>query len=148
MTSIQHSAKVDFKKSHKYLWVGLLLLAVGLTSCSSVFSTTPSPSTVAPTLLSISLRPGPVAIAVGGEVQFSATGEYTDRLITFTKDLTSTVVWTSSDPSIAAISSSGLVTALHPGNTNIMAVAFGVKSETIILTVSAPSEPGNQESAK
>jgi uncharacterized protein YjdB len=61
-------------------------------------------------LSSISVGPAAPSIAAGATQQLAATGTYTDNS---TKDLTSTAIWTTSaDPSIATVSSGGLVTCL------------------------------------
>jgi len=52
-------------------------------------------------LISISITPTNPSIALGTGIQVTATGTYTDQS---TQDLTSSVTWSSSDPSIATIS--------------------------------------------
>jgi uncharacterized protein YjdB len=90
----------------------------------------------AATLVSIAITPPSATIAVAATQQFTATGTYTD---TSTQDLTNTVVWTSSDTSVATINNAspyGLATAVSAGTTTISAASGSVQSTgTITLTV-------------
>src|SRR5271165_3007437 len=80
-----------------------------------------------PTLVSIAVTPANPSIAASQQQQFTATGTYTDGSH---QNLTSTATWTSSTPSIATISSSGLATALAAGSTTIQAVAGSINTST------------------
>jgi len=66
--------------------------------------------------------------------QYLVTGFFTDG---YTSDITSQVIWNSSNPSIAEISSSGLVTALANGKTYIIASLEGIASLPVELTVNS-----------
>src|SRR5271166_4008471 len=93
-----------------------------------------------PTLVSIAVTPANPSIAAGQQ-QFTATGTYTDGSH---QNLTSTATWTSSTPSVAAItnnsgagsSGGGLATALTAGNTTIQATSGSISGSTG-LTVTA-----------
>jgi 6-phosphogluconolactonase (cycloisomerase 2 family) len=89
------------------------------------------------TLASITVTPANPSIAKGLTQTFTATGTYADNS---TQDLTSMVAWTSSNPSIASISSSGATagtaTAVAAGSATITATLSGV-SGTTTLTVTA-----------
>jgi hypothetical protein len=63
----------------------------------------------APALTSVSVLPGSVTIKTGATVQLQAVGTYTDNSI---KDLTLSVAWSSTNPAVASVSSSGLVTGV------------------------------------
>jgi Bacterial Ig-like domain (group 2) len=100
----------------------LLLFALGL-GCSGFF--------VNPVLTSIAV--GPTAtINQGATVQESAIGTYNDGS---TQTLGSGVQWSSSDPTFASVSNSGLVTGASPGTATITA-AFQATSGTASITVS------------
>ena len=86
-----------------------------------------------PVLTSIAVTPVNPVIAVGSPQQFTATGTYSDGSH---QDLTNSATWTSSIPSVATISSSGLATGAAPGSTTIQASVGAVHGSTS-LTVTA-----------
>ena len=102
---------------------------LGGASASTVLTVTPA------TLVSIGVTPANPSIANGLASQFMATGVYTDNS---TQDLTASVAWTSSDPTVATISnasaSHGLATGVSPGTVTITA-ASGSVSGSMSLTV-------------
>ena len=114
------------------LTIGLIVaLIMVIAACSSTSTSTP-----APILSSIAVAPtSPSSLPVGYVQQFTATGTYSDSS---TADITSQVIWASSDPNIATISSSGSVTAVAAGNTNITATLSGVTSPAVRLPVVVP----------
>jgi hypothetical protein len=74
-------------------------------------------------LMSIAIVPSDAIINRIGSIQFEATGTFSDFS---TWDITSEVVWSSSDPSVASIDSQGLATTIYIGNlgrTTISAVS-------------------------
>ncbi len=81
----------------------------------------------AATLVSISVTPGISSLADGLTLQYTATGTFTDNS---TKDITTQVVWSSSNSSFAAISnaagSEGLATGVDPGAAVITATLGAV----------------------
>ncbi len=96
-------------------------LATGLaTGASTITATDPATKiagtavlTVTPAvLLSISVAPVADSIGVGQTEQYSATGLYSDLS---TKNLTSSVTWSSSDGTAASVSTGGLATGLATG---------------------------------
>ncbi|HEV2113231.1 MAG TPA: Ig-like domain-containing protein [Terriglobales bacterium] len=78
-------------------------------------------------LKSITVSPASPSILVGNTQQFAATDNNNNNI-------SSTVTWTSSNPSVISISSSGLATALLPGGAQITA-ASGSVSGTAGITV-------------
>jgi alpha-tubulin suppressor-like RCC1 family protein len=91
------------------------------------------------TLVSISLAPLDASIAAGATQQFTATGHYSDAS---TKDLTSQVIWASSQVAFATISSvagtDGLATGVAAGTT-VISATLGPVSATTNLTVMSGS---------
>jgi uncharacterized protein YjdB len=89
-------------------------------------------------LVGIDLGP-PFTLAAGVSKRLPATGSYSDHT---TRDLTSSVTWTTSQPAVATVSSaapsSGLVTSVAPGSATITATdpATRVAGSTVV-TVSA-----------
>jgi hypothetical protein len=99
----------------------LLLFALGL-GCSGFF--------VDPTLTGITV--GPTAtIQTKGTVQMSAVGTYNDGS---TKTLGSGVQWSSATPSVATVSSSGVVTGVSTG-TSAITGSFQTQSNSATITV-------------
>jgi uncharacterized protein YjdB len=85
----------------------------------------------APPLVSIAVSAPAAGIPAGATLQFTATGTYSNGS---TRDLTSAVIWSSSDSSIATISPEGLATGVNPGSAVIEA-DFGPLSGTVPLVV-------------
>jgi uncharacterized protein YjdB len=105
-----------------------LALAASLTGCG--------PS-APPTLTELAIGPSNPDLVVGGTQQFTATGMYNNGS---TQDLTSSVVWSSSNSQIATISSTGLATLKQAGSVTITAASGSVNSSTPSLTVSPKLE--------
>src|SRR5262249_52866780 len=91
----------------------LLLRALALSSAllAACHSSSPSKS-----LQSIGVTPANPSLAVGSNTQLTATGTYSDHS---TQDLTSAAGWTSSDVTVATVSSTGLVIAVASGTTTV-----------------------------
>ena len=106
--------------------------ASGVTSGTSL-------NVTAAVLTSISIAPVSPSVSVGAAQQFIATGAYSDLT---TQDITTSVTWSSSDPSVATISnatgSQGLATSVATGSVTILAqdAASGLTAQTT-LQVSA-----------
>jgi uncharacterized protein YjdB len=100
-------------------------------SLNSVTSNPAAALTVtAAVLTSITVTPADSSIRVNGTQQFTATGNYSDQT---TVDITSSVVWGSSKPSVATIiSNSGLATGVSLGSTTISAAYNGINGQTTL----------------
>jgi hypothetical protein len=109
---------------------------VGTTTISASFTGVSGASLLtvnAANLTGITIQPGNGSIAQGTKQQFTATGTFNDGS---TRDITHTVVWTSSDPTILSIgSSSGIGKGLVPGLVNVTAT-LGSSSSTVPFNVS------------
>jgi len=94
-------------------------------------------SVTAAALVSIAITPAIPSTPLGETQQFTATGTFTDGTI---QDITQSVNWSSSDPTIATISMTsgtrGLASTLALGAVNIVASSGGVSGNTT-LTVTA-----------
>jgi len=71
-----------------------------------------------PALSAITITPGITSLGIGTTQQLTATGKYTDGS---SKDLTSSVQWTSSSTGSATVSNGGLVTGVKSGSITITA---------------------------
>ena len=78
-------------------------------------------------LVSISLSVGHSSLPVGTSEQLSATGTYTDKT---TKDITGSVTWTSSAPSVISVSNGGAVQAKSVGAAGVSAISSNVMGST------------------
>jgi|GEM_PF-2529077 len=85
------------------------------------------------TLGSISLTPNNSTIPLGTTLQYNAMGMYSDGT---THDLTNTVVWTTSDATIASISSNGLLNPVSVGS-NLVIATLGTITGNTSLSVTA-----------
>jgi uncharacterized protein YjdB len=116
----------------------LLLMLAFLSGCGSKSggsnsSTSNTSGGSTPTVTSIQVSPGSMAIGVGANQQFKAMGHLSDGT---SQDMTGTVQWGSSDSSIASISATGIATGSAAGSVTITAQSGSMQS-TATLTVSA-----------
>lgn len=109
-----------------------------ITATAGNISGTTTLTVTAATLVSIEVTPTAPSAPLGTIVQFTATGTYSDSS---TQDLTKTVVWSSSTPEVAAMSSApdgaGLAAALGAGATAITASAGSVSGSTTLNVTAA-----------
>jgi trimeric autotransporter adhesin len=85
-------------------------------------------------LTSIAVTPSNTAIALGYLQQFAAVATYSDGS---TQDITQSVIWISSSPSVATISTAGVAMGTSAGTAQISATSGSVTGATSI-TVNAP----------
>ncbi len=100
----------------------------------AIYGSTGLTVTGAPVLVSIAVTPANPSIVVGSQQQFAATGTYSDGSH---QDLTNSATWSSSNPSVATINTSGLATGVSAGTTTIQAASGGIYGSTG-LTVTPP----------
>jgi len=93
------------------------------------------PPPVAPSLVSVAVAPKAAALVVKGTTQLVATGTYSDSS---SLDLTSQVNWQSSDPSVADVDITGLVTGVADGSATITASLQG-NFDTMSINVFTPN---------
>ena len=89
----------------------LLCLATALAGCANSG------------LDSVQVTPATQSVAVGQTAQFTAIGTYGNAKHASTQNITNGVSWTSSNPPVATVSASGLVTAVGAGTSTITAGA-------------------------
>ncbi|MEW5931484.1 MAG: Ig-like domain-containing protein, partial [Gemmatimonadota bacterium] len=88
----------------------------------------------APAVATVTVSPGSASIATGGTVDLSAVArDGAGRILTGRA-----VTWASSNPAVATVSATGLVTGMSGGAATITATSEG-KSGTAAVTVSAPA---------
>jgi hypothetical protein len=102
------------------------------TLCGSLSGSTVLTVT-APALLSITVAPAAPSVVNGQQLQFVATGLYSDQS---TQNLSAQATWSSANSSVATIGTSGLISALSPGNTAVTAT-LGKVSATTSLNIAS-----------
>lgn len=103
-------------------------------SLNGITGSTPL-TVVPPVLLSITVTPENATYPTGIDVQYTATGQYSDGPDV---DLTAVATWATTDNNIAGVDSSGLVTMVDPGTVDISATFDSVLGSTP-LTVTVPA---------
>jgi len=86
-------------------------------------------------LVSIAVTPANPSAPAGTTLQFHATGTYADAS---TKDITTTVVWSSSNTKAATINAGGLATLIAGGQSTISATLGTVSGNTVLTISNAP----------
>ncbi|HUB02583.1 MAG TPA: Ig-like domain-containing protein [Terriglobales bacterium] len=81
---------------------------------------------------SLTIIPSPVSIIIGTSLQLRAVATLSDGT---TEDVTAITMWTSAQPSIAAISNNGMVTGEQIGSTTIYAQADGQTASTMVTVL-------------
>jgi uncharacterized protein YjdB len=109
---------------------GLLLLCLGISLVGCAVSG----------LDSIQVSPASQALTVGQTAQLSVVGTYGNGNHLSTQPITNGLTWTSSNPSVASVTSAGLVAAVGAGTSTITASATafnGITSSSSTVTVAA-----------
>jgi len=120
--------------SSKGVATGKALGAATITAVLNTVSGMDMVAVVAPTLSSISITPSGASIPLGINQQLAAFGTYNDGS---TQDLTNSVQWTSSNPTIVSFSGLGMATADALGTVTVMATS-GTIGATCQLQVIPP----------
>ena len=86
------------------------------------------------TLVSIAIAPADAVLSLGTLHQFTATGTFSDQTL---QDVTNSVIWVSSNNSVASIAGGGLATARALGSVTISATSGSVTATTTVSVQSA-----------
>lgn len=124
-------SRATHNKQELVLLLLLVLLTAALSGCGSSAQEQIA-SKSSPTLVSLSISPSDPTVALGRSAQFQAMGSFSDGS---SKDMTQTVTWSSQQPKVARISSSGMADSEQVGSTAIFAVSGSLRGSTM-LTVS------------
>lgn len=103
-----------------------------ITASSGTVTGTASVTVTSATLVSLAIAPLNSTMPVGASKQFTATGTYSDGS---NQDVTLLTLWKSSDPTVASVNATGLVTSALTGHTTIQA-SLGSVTQSTTLTVS------------
>ena len=116
-------------------------LATGLTPGNATITVayesmtaTASLTVTTATLTNIVVTPATTVVGINGNVQFTATGVFTDNS---TQDLTSQVIWSSSNANYALISAGGLASGLSNGVTTITATSGSISGSATLTVTTA-----------
>ena len=110
-------------------WTAVVLFLLVLSACGGPPAMLNSTN---PTLISLVIAPEAPGVALGQSVQFKATGNFSAG---GSVNMSYSAVWTSSNPGIASIDSSGLATTHSTGSVTITA-STGHRSASAVLAVS------------
>ncbi len=124
-------------------------LATGHTTISVMYnsmSATASLTVTQAVLTNLVVTPISTVVGINGNVQYTATGVFSDNS---TQDLTSQVLWTSSNGASATISAGGLATGVSAGTVQITATSgtisgsatLNVTTATLVSIAITPSNP-------
>jgi uncharacterized protein YjdB len=118
-----------------YPWARIMSLAFVVVAFGFVTTACGSSST-APSAVNTVTVTG-AAPAVGATAQYSAVANLSNGS---TENVTTSATWTSSNPDIATVSSTGLVTAIAEGNVSISATFDSVtgSAQAALLPAQAP----------
>jgi uncharacterized protein YjdB len=111
-------------------------------SASGVTSNTSTITVTFPIINTILIGPLSASIGIGNTQQLSA-----GCIINGVQAACPTLTWTSSSPSVATVNSSGLVTGVASGSTNITASAYGYTSNISTITVPTLDHIGPQNTS-
>jgi uncharacterized protein YjdB len=114
--------------------------AVGVATVSANFqglTDSVQANVTAAVLVSIDVEPSPKTVPSGVNVQYQATGIYSDGT---SSSLTDPASWQSSDPAVATVLQDGLVDTLAPGSATISASYAGVSGQAALTVTAATVE--------
>ena len=106
-----------------------------ITATSGTASGSATLSVTSAILTSVDISPDDQTIPIGGQIQLTLTGSYSDNT---TQDITIGATWTSSDPTLASVDPvSGIVTGVKNSNGNPVTItaSYGAFSGTTTVTV-------------
>ena len=116
--------------------LGIACIFAAIAASLSCGGSSPNAQVVPPvnkTVTALAINPTNVTIPVGGTKQFTAMATYSDSS---TSDVTPSVTWSSSNPSVASITASGtgagVATGVAGGSADIMATFGGITSDTTL----------------
>ncbi len=113
--------------------VGTVTATVGALSATARITVPTAP------LRSITVLPGMAAVGIGGVVRFTADGTLADGTHV---DVTSSVVWDSTDPGVARVDASGVATGVSAGTATVTASLGAIRAWASSRSPRPPS-PGS-----
>ncbi|MBV8135743.1 MAG: Ig-like domain-containing protein [Deltaproteobacteria bacterium] len=133
-------ADISDKAGTKGLLTGVAVGTATITATQEGVSGTTTATVTAVTLVSIAVTPSNPTIAQGETLQLIATAHYSNGTM---QDMTSSVTWNSSSSGVASVSSTGLVSGLTTGSSDITAQQpGGLSGSTTVMVSSAQVASG------
>jgi len=134
LSDLKKPAPARIRKAFVFSALTAALLAV--MTCAASLLSAKSP---AATLVAVSVSPANTSVKLEGSTQFSATGRFSDGS---TRDITTSVVWSSSATTTATVESvgqgkPGLATAVGAGSARITAALRGVSGVAMITVMNS-----------
>jgi uncharacterized protein YjdB len=115
---------------------GVALGSTTVTASLKGITSPPASVTVTSAVVaSISITPATASAPTGTTVMFTAMAIYSDGT---SGNVSGSVIWASSNSTVAMLNGSGIASALAQGSTTVTASANGVTSNSASLTVTAP----------
>jgi Bacterial Ig-like domain (group 2)/Divergent InlB B-repeat domain len=122
------------------VWLVAMLLAICMLGCSGSENRFGN-SQAQQQLVSITVTPSAQSLTAAGQTaQFIATGNYS--VAPLSADLTAQAQWSSSSPSVATVSSTGVGTAVGTGTATISATFNGVTGSATVTVDTSSTPPG------
>ncbi|HEU5183560.1 MAG TPA: Ig-like domain-containing protein [Gemmatimonadaceae bacterium] len=116
---------------------GLAMGSVTITATSEGISGSASLTVTRAVVASVDVTPATATLELGETAQFTAVPKDIDGEVLSGRAVT----WTSSQPAVASVKTSGLATALSEGSTTIVATSEGTSGTTAIVV--SPPPPGS-----
>jgi len=130
LSSSASVAGVDANGLATGLTAGQTTISVFYNSMSATASLTVTPAV----LTNVVVTPITTVVGINGNVQFTATGVFSDNS---TQDITSQVIWTSSNGAFAVVNAAGLATGISTGTVTISASSGAVSGSATLNVTTA-----------
>jgi hypothetical protein len=117
------------------LWLLTVVSLFGMAGCGGSGTSANNTQTSTPYLTSIAVTPSGASITAGAEQQFTAMGSYSDGS---SKNLTTSVAWSTSAGTVASIASGGMVTGLTAGQAKVIATSSSISGSTSLNVMAKP----------
>ena len=97
--------------------LGVVIVVVALTTACGKSSSNSSPTAPSRTVTGVTIG-GSTTVSEGGTAQLTATAQYSNQT---SETVTNQATWISSNPTVATVSATGLLTALRTGSVDVSA---------------------------
>jgi Bacterial Ig-like domain (group 2) len=109
--------------------VAITVGTVTITATSGSIAGSATLTVTPPVPIALNIVPASLSMVVGGSNQFYAITTFSNGA---TQDISATASWSSTQPSVATVSSTGIAMAMHPGSTTIVAEGSGLSGSASV----------------